>query len=148
MKILFLDFDGVIRMPADWADGDGYDYCPDRMRRIAWIVAATGAQLVVCSDRRILDGREKIMEALAPCLPEGIFHLDWETPHAPAERWAQIEAWLQRHPGIMRYAILDDEPLHYDGASGEMTERLVVCGDEGITPPIVPVVSALLNGRR
>lgn len=147
MKILFLDFDGVIRVPVDWETADGHDYCPDLLRRIAWIVRSTGAMLVTCSERRWMDGRDKIMAELEPWLPEAVFHADWQTPREPRERWAQIEAWLARHPEVTRYAILDDEPMHYDGAPADMTERLVVCADEGITPQIMPVVSCLLNGR-
>jgi hypothetical protein len=115
-KIIFLDFDGVIRVPIL---GTGFppesEWLPESKERVARLARETGASIVVSSDWGKRQSREEIVRSLAPEIPADLLHEDWRTPDLSADypprsvpRLPEILAWLDAHPGHGEYVILDD----------------------------------------
>jgi hypothetical protein len=115
-KIIFLDFDGVIRVPIL---GTGFppesEWLPESKERVARLARETGASIVVSSDWGKRKSRDEIVRSLAPEIPADLLHKDWRTPDLSADypprsvpRLPEILAWLDAHPGHGEYVILDD----------------------------------------
>lgn len=137
MKIIFLDFDGVIRVALEggWIGPDAAQFCQDRMRSLAWACDATGARIVVSSDWRTAENRAEIEDHLSPHL-SGYLHEDWATPIC-GKRWNEVQRWLLRHPEVSDYAILEDWEQHFEGCPPEMRARLHLCNNRhGLVPAI------------
>ena len=120
MKILFLDFDGVMvtdRYRDEQIDSGGvlrdsygavFDpVCVENLRRI---IDATDAGIVVISTWKIemgLDGIQQMWNARQ--LPGKVIGV---TPDIdPIHRGEEIKSWLDANPGAVRYAIIDDCPI-------------------------------------
>ena len=120
MKIIFLDFDGVIRIPFPGPDGKPEpEYCPDRMKRVARLATDYRAKVVISSDWRPPFNREEMICLLSPHIPGELLHEDWGTPILTAARpgsliaeavprGAEILTWLARNPDTSTFVILDD----------------------------------------
>lgn len=128
-KVLFLDFDGVLnsrlffqtrKLEDAWSEVEDIDR--SAVERLNAIIAATGAYVVVSSSWR----HGRTTEQLAGLLQARGFRgvvidkiRDWHTPHSrrlrlvpmerPEQRGDQIKDWLDEHPHVERYAILDDD---------------------------------------
>ncbi len=143
MSVLFLDFDGVIRVQLD--DSEEIGFCHERMRQLSILVQRAGAKVVVSSDWRNMEERGAIAALLKPYLCEHL-HEDWMTPVC-GHRWNEIERWLGRHPEVKNYVVLDDFPRHFDGCSAAMRERLVLCNNRhGLVPKLYPRILEILRG--
>ena len=116
---LFLDIDGVLNSAKYIED---YPGCCDRQwatsmldpaacARLERVLAATGAEIVVSSAWRVLHSPEEIQGYLHE---RGVLsaRVVGETPAAwlNGGREAEIQAYLDDHPEITRYAIVDDMP--------------------------------------
>lgn len=138
MKIIFLDFDGVIRIPIDHGSvlgPDAADFCQVAMCRLRWVCGVTGARIVVSSDWRNVDNRPDIEQHLSPHLAE-LLHEDWATPIC-GKRWNEVQRWLLAHPEVTDYAILEDWPQHFEGCPAGMRDRLHLCNNRhGLVPAI------------
>jgi hypothetical protein len=144
--ILFLDFDGVIRVAIEggWVASSAAEFCPGRMRMLRQACDAVGARIVVSSDWRNMENREEIAGHLSPWLAD-LLHEDWGTPII-GHRHNEVQRWLNVHPEVTRYAILEDFEPHFQGCSAEMRERLVMCNNRfGLVPELVPRVIAALG---
>jgi hypothetical protein len=153
MKILFLDIDGVLNCEACFKREREAWEAKGKPRDEHWnmldsahiahlnrIVEETGAQIVVSSSWRgdpDLFGKLKGAKISANFL--GI------TPRLPrptgksieyCERGREVQAWLELHPEVKRYAILDDEsdffssqPLFKsrwkEGLTEEISDRVI-----------------------
>lgn len=105
MKILFLDIDGVLN-----AHGDAgmYNMSDARLRRLRRIVESTGCQIVLSSSWRRYDdlfhrAKTKLEYKgmkLYGCTPR---HYDHDI------RGKEIQEWLDAHPNVTKYAIVDDD---------------------------------------
>jgi hypothetical protein len=144
MNILFLDFDGVVRV-ADTCGFIGPDtaqFCADRLRRVKWCCEQTGARIVVSSDWRNLENRAEIEAHLSPWLAD-LLHEDWATPIC-GHRWKEVSAWLVRHPEVTGYAILEDFEAHFHGCPEAMADRIVWCNNRyGFVPELAHRLVAL-----
>ena len=148
--VIFLDFDGVIRVAVEggWIGADQAEFCQSRMKILASICANTGAAIVVSSDWRNLENHEEIKGHLSPYLADHL-HPDWATPII-GHRWNEVERWLARHPEVERYVILEDFAPHFDGCGKDMKERLILCTNRyGLVPELVPRITEILshNGK-
>ena len=144
--IIFLDFDGVIRVSIDggWVAPDQAEFCQERMKRIASVCIQTGAQIVVSSDWRQWDNQLEIEALLQPHLTE-FLHNDWATPIC-GFRHKEVARWLAAHPEVTHYAILEDYAPHFDGCSDDMKKRLVLCTNRyGFVPELVGRTIQLLT---
>lgn len=124
-KIIFLDVDGVLNNES-WLIkcAEESHYYPIRhslehraLSLLAHIVRETGASVVISSSwRKIRSAKESLL-----------FYLDhWniplagETPDVGGIRGDDIQAWLDEHPEVERFVILDD-----DDDMGDLIPHLV-----------------------
>lgn len=145
-SVVFLDFDGVIRLafhsPAKGLYGG--IFIPEKMEMLRCAVLRCGAKLVISSDWRNMENREEIQKMLEPHLND-LLHPDWATPIS-GHRWNQVQAWLVSHPEVTDYAILEDFAPHFEGCPTEMRERLLLCSNRhGIVPNIMARMETILT---
>lgn len=120
MKILFLDFDGVMvtdryqaqmmAINSPLRDEYGAQFDPVCVENLRHIIDATDADIVVTSTWKMemgLDGIQQMWDArLLPGKVIGV------TPDIdPIHRGEEIQAWLDANQGTVRYAIIDDCPI-------------------------------------
>lgn len=127
--ILFLDFDGVIRVSSNqgWVTSKDIQFSQERMDMIADILEKVDAKVVVSSDWRDQGNKEEIKSLLSPRL-SNLLHEDWMTP-IKGKRWIEILQWLKEHPEIKTYAILDDFISHFNGCPDDMGKRIILCSN-------------------
>ena len=120
MKILFLDFDGVMvtdRYQAQLTatnsplrDEYGAQFDPVCVKNLRHIIDATDAGIVVTSTWKMdmgLDGIQKMWDARQ--IPGKVIGV---TPDIdPIHRGDEIQAWLDANQGAVRYVIIDDTPF-------------------------------------
>ena len=143
MKVLFLDYDGVINKI-----GGSYSTAtrpgkngiimsePELVYRVNLIVDRTECEIVLSSSwRHFEDWREQMQES-------GIFRpmLD-RTPLRGQSRGHEIQEWLDAHPEVTRYAILDDES---DMLAGQAHSFFKTETAEGLTQEIADAVESHL----
>jgi hypothetical protein len=123
VKILFLDCDGVLNCAASWPHNSPTNtpLDPDKVARLNRVVQATGAIIVISSTWRhlnsglplvgvVLAEGEDCRDILRRGGVTGVFHTDWKTGYGKmsGKRGHEIEDWLEDHPEITTYAIVDD----------------------------------------
>lgn len=117
MKVIFLDFDGVITIPPKW------HLQANKIKYIKQIVDTTGAKIVISSSwrmRSIEETIEKIIGRPKRCPRNKM--LNWlidnfydVTPWCGASKYngqgrgGEIQTWLDEHPEVENYVILDDD---------------------------------------
>ena len=141
-KVLFLDIDGVCNS-SDFMQSNanpniggmlGIDPFPAVL--VKMIVQDTGCDVVLSSTWRLNDwSRESVRN-------EVIDFID-VTPAMNGARGREIEDWLNRHPGVDRYAILDDDS---DMLMSQMPNFFQTTWKEGLTREIAQKVTEHLNG--
>jgi hypothetical protein len=121
-NIIFLDFDGVIRVQM----GEGYqidkfDFCTERMNRLAAICEMFGAKIVLSTDWRQHSNVFKFIPRLIPHM-----HEDFKTL-LKGHRWEEVFDWLSSHPDTDNYVILEDWDVHFEDAPQMMKDRIIWC---------------------
>lgn len=114
MKVIFLDFDGVITIPPKW------HLNPDKIKYIKRIVEKTDAKIVVSSSWR--HGLERNFEWALEDMPDNemiIWLRDNILDITPTVglgngRGGEIQQWLNEHPDVDNYVILDDDGDMWD----------------------------------
>jgi hypothetical protein len=113
-KVLFLDIDGVVLSGRElWATHNNRYLPPEKIALVREVCDRTGAIVVVSSTWRFSD------ETADQLRHAGLrLHRDWRTPHKldrigsiimGQQRGNEIQRWLNRHPGVTEYAIVDDD---------------------------------------
>lgn len=120
MKVLFLDVDGVLNKAPDYQVRiEGQRSCllinQRLVSRLKKVLKDTGAKVVLSSTWRILHGGREFVESC------GIPIMD-ETDNGGGKRGDQIQRWLDAHPEVETYAIVDDDSDMRD----EQLPRLVL----------------------
>jgi hypothetical protein len=115
MKILFLDVDGVLNN-VNSSVGEMFPVEPYAVLLVDRIVQATGCQVVLSSSWRHMPDWRDVLKKAAP----SIELLDRTPPYADKIRRRDkldeadmcrghnIQEWLDEHPEVERYAIVDD----------------------------------------
>jgi len=115
MKIIFLDFDGVLLTCRTrlGSNGRSFSDCPPDPLACGLLqrICKAGCQIVVSSTwRETANWRSKLVEG---CLEAFLHPEDPTTPclHAfgTRSRPKEIEDWLERHPEVTDYRIVDDD---------------------------------------
>lgn len=135
MKVLFLDIDGVVNYEGS-ATAGLFPIDPDAAARVARIVAHTECEVVLSSNwRRLKEGREVVSKKVVP-----IFDV---TPDTDSYyRGDDIQAWLDEHPEVDRYAVLDDDA---DWTHDQQPHWFLTTWEEGLTDEIMQRVIDHLN---
>ncbi len=107
-KVLFLDIDGVVNHHETHERHQGFIGIDRNIAPlVAKIIAETDCDVVLSSTWRVHKaGREEVSERVAP--------FQDITPILGKSRGEEIQAWLDKHPEVERYAILDDDPFMLD----------------------------------
>jgi len=117
MKVIFLDFDGVITIPPKWY------LQADLIKNVKKIVDATGAKIVVSSSWRhenIEKTKDSIIERKRRCprnsmlywLVDNLYDItSWfsDKKYNGTGRGGEIQTWLDKHPEVENYVIIDDD---------------------------------------
>lgn len=130
MKVLFLDVDGVLNY-REWFRIHGredYPLDPVCIELVQRIIKETGCKIVLSSTWRNHEGSVQELKKY--------FEIIDKTPHFSSFRGDEIKAWLEKHPEVTKYAILDDDnDMHPDqklfdcsfdiGLTHEMTQEII-----------------------
>lgn len=136
MKIVMVDVDGVLNTESSLRkralNETGID--PYRVVLLHRILEATGAKVVVSSSWRLYPkSLEHVKKACTP-------HFLDVTPNPPGKsRGEKITHWLEDHPEVERYAVLDDDAdagighdgnffqtnFYKDGLNEEIAEKII-----------------------
>ena len=112
MKVLFLDIDGVVNCENTFKMGarnkSPYPLDPEMAFMVGKIKLYTGCEVVLSSSwRHSKDGIKAVEDGIVPVLDiTGNTHL---VEYKDKPRGHEIQAWLDSHPEVDRYAILDDD---------------------------------------
>lgn len=117
--VVFLDVDGILNYTLWYLDdrnpgnlnGQEGDIDPLCVERINKICAQTGAKIVVSSDWRISSGWQNRLEKaglqnIIDKTPVTVLGQYGKTYHF--SRGEEIDMWLQWHPSVKNYVIIDD----------------------------------------
>ena len=108
MKVIFLDIDGVLNNSI-LLYHYGSDFIDEEMTELfAQVVKATGAKVVLSSSWRLEEKSKKMVEDALSV--HGVRIMDSTPSWLVRRRDKEISAWLDEHPRVTRYAILDDDP--------------------------------------
>lgn len=122
MKVIFLDFDGVL-------NGDEYvRRCgrfgvilnPDKMELLKQLVDATDANIVLSTSWRehwdvAKENCDTIGEEINRIFRQYKMSIYDKVPHRTYGREKNIQSWLNAHPDVTAYVILDDQFLDGPG---------------------------------
>ena len=104
MKILFLDIDGVVNCARTYKAGtSNFPLDPYMAFLVARIVEATGCKVVLSSSWRYHEeSAEQVRQRVVDFIDV--------TPklNGLTSRGTEIDKWLEAHPEVTKYAILDD----------------------------------------
>lgn len=112
MKILFLDFDGVINPLTFHHSTQGFS--PSACAHVQSILTKDPNVRIVVSSAWRRWGVEKLREILKE---NGIDHTkvigvtDEEGGWMPTHRQEQIKRWLEKHKNISKFVVIDDYPM-------------------------------------
>lgn len=150
LKVIFLDFDGVINDVRDTSNLVVTEY----VSRLKKIVEITGAKIVVSSSRKNEFIGENVIHEETYCYQNyelplqslGIEIFDY-TPlvNAPLleRKEFEIEAYLKEHPKIEEYVILDDDMV----MKKFLEHQVFIEYSNGLLEEHINPAIAILNGR-
>lgn len=124
MKVIFLDFDGVITTPSTM-----WNISLEHLKRIKKICDETGAKLVISSSWQRYSHKDESREERIKSWIDGILMKDYKEAEAIKRfftdytydmsghfygefgnvRGSNIKSWLIRNPKVDNYVIIDDE---------------------------------------
>ncbi len=102
MRIIFLDIDGVLNsVRTGWFNFDMF-----AVNFLIWVFQLTGCKIVISSSWRHNHNKKFWDKILPDCI-----HDDYMTPsiYGNKIRGDEIQLWLDKHPEVERYLILDDD---------------------------------------
>lgn len=133
MKVIFLDIDGVLNDAPTIMEKDDDLPAEPHLSCLKQIVDATGAEIVLSSTWRRNDVRNKLKTV-------GLKFID--RTKELKDRDTEIREWLDRHPEVTNYVILDDEVEF----SPELTAHQVITTFyEGLLEKHIPHAIKILN---
>ncbi|MGE0444532.1 MAG: HAD domain-containing protein [Vicinamibacterales bacterium] len=129
MKVIFLDFDGVLNTPQTWAHHDKLGLDVERVALLQSLCELTGAVVVISSTWRMVHALEDLRVMLAERGFRG--EVIGATPALLPKRSDEIRAWLDDHHEVTHYVVLDDSR---DAGIPEQT--VLTNFKEGLTPVV------------
>lgn len=138
IKVLFLDIDGVVNRRENFNPANGRSLYPID-RYCAFLVGKikldTGCEVVLSSSwRHHPDGVEAVEKDVVPIIDI--------TPTLRGIRGTEIQKWLDEHPEVERYAILDDDS---DMLVSQAPNFFKTTFEDGLTKEIADAVTEHLN---
>lgn len=143
MKIIFLDVDGVLNMHGS---GGYMALNRKRMQLLQEIIENTGAVIVLSSTWRILD---RSMKKLSRNLSYRGLKIYDTTPQFGLKdsgeryyRGHEIQYWLDNHPEVTNYVIIDDDS---DMLDSQLRNFVQTDGQIGLTETLAYRAAYILN---
>lgn len=138
MKILFLDIDGVVNCQYTTQRHRGYiGIDPYMAFLIGKIKLDTDCEIVLSSSwRHTPEGIEEVKAQVGPLYDT--------TGPSLGGRGAEIQAWLDAHPGNHVYAIVDDDT---NMLKEQLPNYFRTMWLTGITPETATLITNHLNGK-
>lgn len=126
MKVIFLDIDGVLNSTATpKPNKDSRVIDQTLLARLKKLLQDTGSTVVLSSTWR----HER--DGLARAKQLGIPFMDVLPDMRPHPRSEEIVAWLEAHPEVQRFAVIDDDddcldslPVFQPSAAAGLTDKL------------------------
>ena len=148
LKVIFLDFDGVLNSESC---NNGVTLLPSKLELLRQLVEATDAQIVLSTswrehwskDHRQCDSTGATIDLIFCAHGLQIFD---KTPALPEGREAEIKAWLEQHPEIENFVVLDDRLLGADFLTGYFVKDSAYFG--GLDEADVERAIEILNSER
>lgn len=136
MKILFLDIDGVCNcVSTRGIEVHMFPIDPAMAARVAKIIANTECEVVLSSSWRFSkEGVQAVKDRICPLLDV--------TGDERRIRGFEITEWLEKHPEVTRYAILDD---NFDAGFLHKGNFFKTTWEKGLTDRITNRVITHLN---
>lgn len=107
MKVIFLDVDGVLnRGSFDQASGGLHDACLEELRLL---VLHTSAKIVISSSWK--DAEQLLLPLKCKLYEYGMRAIDTTEYRSHKVREVEIQEWLDKHPDVTNYVVLDDWDL-------------------------------------
>lgn len=142
MKVLFLDIDGVCnsRRFAEAGNSLWNNTDPVASALVKRIIAETGCKVVLSSTWRMYpESRQAVRDQVCDYI-DCTIDLQRGAKRNVVDRGHEVKEWLDRHPEVTQYAILDDDSDFLPDQWLFKTTFL-----EGLTPAIAEAVIAHLN---
>lgn len=140
MKVLFLDVDGVLNMHTS---GGRYALNRKRLQLLQNIIEETGAVIVLSSTWR---GDNLALKKLSRNLQYRGLKIHDMTPKFNDKdrhfRGDEIQDWLDRHPEITSYVIVDDDS---DMLDSQLRNFIQTDGNIGLTETLAYRIKYILN---
>ena len=135
-KILFLDIDGVVnsKSTTDFRN-NLWPVDPYKAFLVGKIQLDTDCKVVLSSSWRHHPDGIKSANMIVDILDK--------TPYLPATRGREIQKWLDDHPEVEKYAILDDDSDMLDSQKPNFFQTTF---ESGLTEEIAKKVTEHLNG--
>ena len=150
MRILFLDFDGVLNSAKYLAGSEQFGVAidPARMALLKRIVDSTGAKIVLTTSWREHWEKDPTKCDSTGALIHNIFRKYglqiWDkTPQLRTKRETEIKSWLDRHPELDSFVVLDDSLLSADYLNGHFIKTSYYF--DGLDEEDVQKAIAILN---
>ena len=125
MKVIFLDFDGVLNSSKYLLSCEAYGVAidPSRMVLLKQIVDATNAEIVLSTSWREHWSEDYMNCDCTGVLINSIFStyglkIFDKTPEMHERREIEIKSWLNMHPEVEKFVVLDDRFLSADFLNG------------------------------
>ncbi len=151
MKVIFLDFDGVLNS-RNWMEANMEaitnqtlctltDVDATAVKRVNEIIQQTGAVVVVSSTWRLLRPVSVLREVLGRAGFEGVVF--GTTPRLSGERGHEIADWLNTHGPVEGYVIIDDssDMVHL------MHKLVQTSWEAGLEDLHIPLAVEMLNQK-
>lgn len=147
MKVVFLDFDGVLNSDEYVSRNTGLAIDPARLKLLKRLICSTGAKIVLSTSwREHWDLYDSYCDEIGDRInrvfgAEGLYIYD-RTYGRELDRYAQITVWLATHPDTKQFVVLDDMPFE----EGILTDHFVLTSSRsGITEGDVSRAIRILN---
>lgn len=152
MKIIFLDFDGVMdnakydiylnKHSLPEKDEFGVLFDPDCIAALAQIIEQTGAKIVISSSWKDFMTKEEIDQMWQKRqLPGEVIDV---TPSISRHRGDEIATWLNLCPDKCQYVILDDQPREQFNTD-QYDHLIITNGFYGLTISDAQLAIEILN---
>lgn len=111
MKVLFLDIDGVCNS-LEYAQRNGMNLWnktdPALNKLVQRIIKETGCKVVLSSTWRLYPDSRKAVRRDVCSYIDCTIDMQGGAKWGAVERGHEVQEWLDRHPAVTQYAILDD----------------------------------------
>ena len=145
MKVLFLDIDGVCNS-LEYAARNGMNLWhktdPELVKLVRQIIKETGCKVVLSSTWRLYPEAKAVVRRDVCKFIDCTKDMQAGAKRGVVERGLEVQEWLDRHPAVEQYAILDDEP---DFLPNQWLFKTTF--EKGLTPEIAEAVIHHLNAN-